>query len=111
MSSPPDFPFDKRWAETISDQAYRRLHEEYQQAGNGTLFDAPKCFLPRAAGPAPSYAETAGQLGLTESAVTSAISRIRRRNFDFFRDEVAKTVEHPDEINDEIRHLIEILSR
>jgi RNA polymerase sigma-70 factor (ECF subfamily) len=48
---------------------------------------------------------------MTESAVTTAISRIRRRYFDFIRDEVAQTVEHPEEINGEIRYLIEILSR
>ena len=107
----PDFLFDKRWAETVSEQAYRRLHEEYQQAGNGTLFDALKCFLPGAAGPAPSYAETASRLGMTVSAVTTAISRIRRRYFDFIRDEVAQTVKHPEQINGEIRYLIEILSR
>lgn len=107
----PDFLFDKRWAETVSEQAYSRLREEYQQAGNERLFDALKCFLPGAAGPAPSYAETASQLGMTESAVTTAISRIRRRYFDFIRYEVAQTVEHPEEINGEIRYLIEILSR
>ncbi len=107
----PDFLFDKRWAETVSEQAYCRLREEYQQAGNEALFDALKCFLPGAAGPAPSYAEAASQLGMTESAITSAISRVRRRYFDFIRDEVAQTVQHPDEINDEIRYLIEILSR
>jgi hypothetical protein len=48
---------------------------------------------------------------MTESAVTAAINRLRRRFATTIRAEGAQTVWHRDEIDEEIRYLVEIRSR
>jgi RNA polymerase sigma factor (sigma-70 family) len=103
--------FDKRWAQTVLDRAFQRLRDEYKEAGKEALFEGLKDLQPQSAGPSPSYAERALQLGMTESAVTSAIHRLRRRQSEIIRDEVAQTVARPEDVSDEIRYLIEIVSR
>jgi len=60
---------------------------------------------------APPYAEVALKLGLGESAVKSAVSRMRQRFRELVRAEVANTVETPASVDAEIRHLISVLSR
>ena len=57
-----------------------------------------------------SYAEVASRLGLTVVAVKSGIARLRQRFRELLRDAIAHTVEHPSEIDGEIRYLLEVLS-
>jgi RNA polymerase sigma factor (sigma-70 family) len=109
-SSPAELIFDQRWAHTLLEQAVRRLREEYRETGKEALFEALKDFQPGQAGPAPAYAELAASIGITESAVTSAIHRLRRRYSEVLREEVAHTVARREEIDDELRYLIEVLS-
>ena len=59
---------------------------------------------------APSYAETAASLGLSETAVGSAIFRLRRCYHSLVREEVAQTVSDPQELEDEICHLLNVFS-
>ena len=54
---------------------------------------------------APSYAEIASDLGMTEGAVKVAAHRLRGRYRDLLREEIARTVADPSEIDDEIRDL------
>jgi hypothetical protein len=58
-----------------------------------------------------SYAEVAVNLGLSLSAVKSAIFRLRRRYHELVRDEVGRTVTEPSEIEVELRYMIEVFSR
>jgi RNA polymerase sigma-70 factor (ECF subfamily) len=60
---------------------------------------------------APSGAEIAARLGLTESAAYSAVHRLRKRYGEFLREEIAHTVNSADEIEDELRYLVQVLSR
>ena len=64
---------------------------------------------PREAG-APSYARVAAEFGMTEAAVKSAVHRLRQRHREILREEIAHTVANPAEIEEEIRHLREVLS-
>ena len=59
---------------------------------------------------APPYAEVAAELGLTESGVKSAVFRLRQRYRELVREEVANTVESPEEVDGEIRYLISVIS-
>jgi RNA polymerase sigma-70 factor (ECF subfamily) len=47
---------------------------------------------------------------LSESAVKSAVFRMRRRYHELVREEVAGTVSSPSEIDAELRHLIAVMS-
>jgi RNA polymerase sigma-70 factor (ECF subfamily) len=105
----PDQVFERRWAQTVFQAALNRLREEYASAGKTEFFELLKDLQPRESG-APSYAEIGTRFGMTEAAVKSAVQRMRARHREILRKEIAQTVMRPDEIDDEIRHLREVLS-
>jgi RNA polymerase sigma-70 factor (ECF subfamily) len=105
----PDRLFDRRWALTVLDQAVARLREEYRLGGQAEHFERLRVYV-TGEGAAPSYAEKAAQLGLSESALKSAIFRLRRRYHELVRQEVAQTVADPDELEEEIRELMAVFS-
>jgi RNA polymerase sigma-70 factor (ECF subfamily) len=105
----PDKLFEQRWALTLLDQAKARLKEEYKQAGKAGFCKRLRVFEGADPG-APTYAEVAAEFGLTESAVKSAAHRLRQRYGELVREEVAHTVDSPAEVDEELRHLISVLS-
>jgi hypothetical protein len=50
-------------------------------------------------------------LRITESAAYSAIHRLRKRYGELLREEIAQTVNRPEEIEEELRYLAGVLSR
>ncbi len=56
------------------------------------------------------YAEVGQELGLSAGAVKVAVYRLRQRYRELLRAVVAQTVVEPREIDDEIRHLVDVLS-
>lgn len=105
----PDQVFERRWAQTVFQAALNRLREEYGRSGKVELFDTLKDFQPREPG-APTYAEIGTRFGLTEAAVKSAVQRMRARHREILREEIAHTVLRPEDVEDEIRHLCDVLS-
>jgi RNA polymerase sigma factor (sigma-70 family) len=100
--------YERRWALTVLERVLDRLKDEYRGAGNAALFDPLKELLPDEPG-APSQAEIAAHLGMTENAVRQAFYRFRQRYQSLLREEIAHTVATPGDIEDELRHLIAIL--
>ena len=100
--------YERRWALTLMEQVLRRLKDEYYIAGNATLFDCLKQLLPEEPG-APSRAEIATRLGMTENAVRQALHRFRHRYQLLLREEIGHTVAVASDIEDELRHLITVL--
>jgi RNA polymerase sigma-70 factor (ECF subfamily) len=98
----PDRLYERRWALTVLDEALARLQTEYEEAGKGRLYRALEGFLTRA-GRNASYSEVGQELGLSESAVKSAIHRLRQRHRELIREEVAQTVSTVREIDEEVR--------
>jgi RNA polymerase sigma factor (sigma-70 family) len=101
--------YERRWALTLLDQARERLKEEYSKIGKSGVYDRLKAFDSGDSN-APTYAEVAADLGLSESGVKSAVSRMRQRYRKLVREEVANTVAGPAEIDEEIRYLIRVIS-
>jgi RNA polymerase sigma-70 factor (ECF subfamily) len=56
------------------------------------------------------YAEIAAELGLTEGAVKTSIHRLRQRCREVLRTEIAQTVARPEDVDEELHHLIEVFS-
>ena len=85
-----------------------RLKREAAQAGKSELFEGLRGAL---AGEKVmhKHAEVARSLGLNEATVRSAAHRLRERYGELFREEIAKTVDQAEEVEDEIRHLLRIL--
>ncbi len=110
LADPPtaDRLYERRWALTLMEQVLRRLKDEYCTAGNAALFDSLKQLLPDEPG-APSRAEIASQLGMTDNALRQAFHRFRRRYQILLREEISHTVAVASDIEDELRHLIAVL--
>jgi RNA polymerase sigma-70 factor (ECF subfamily) len=100
--------YERRWALTVLDRVLERLHDEYRAPGNGQLADRFKQILTEEAN-APSQAQIASELGMTENAVKQAYHRFRQRYRELLREEIANTVAVPGDIEDELRHLIAVL--
>ena len=61
-------------------------------------------------GDLPAYAVSAQALGLSEGAVKVAVHRLRRRFGAILRLEIAETVLAPEDVEDELRELIRVVS-
>jgi RNA polymerase sigma factor (sigma-70 family) len=107
-SRTPETAYQRRWAEELVEQVMTRLHGEYVREGKADRFEAFKAFL---VGDDPaSQAEVGSRLGMSESAVKSAMFRMRQRYAELFREEIAQTVASQSEVEDELRELFAALS-
>jgi RNA polymerase sigma factor (sigma-70 family) len=105
----PERIFERRWALALLDRVLLRLREDSIRHGRGEHFDRLKGFLLES-GDAP-YAAVAADLGMSEGSLKVAIHRMRKKYRVFFRDEIADTVESPDEMQGEIQYLLNALNR
>ena len=101
--------YERRWAMTLLEQAINRLREETAAAGKSELFEHLRSFV--AGDSEVTCSGVASELGLSESAVKSAVHRLRQRYRELVRDEIAHTVADPAEIDAEIRYLIALMSQ
>ncbi|HJN08745.1 MAG TPA: sigma-70 family RNA polymerase sigma factor [Pirellulaceae bacterium] len=100
----PEKIFERRWTMTLLDRAVSRLRDEFVAAGNLELFDQLKLHLggdPDAA----TFGELAKTLQMTEGAIKAAAHRLRKRCRELLREEIARTVCDPGEIDDELKEL------
>jgi hypothetical protein len=88
----------------------QRLRNEFTGAGRGELFEALHAHLWGDTQSVP-YPEVAGQFGLTIANVKTTAHRLRRRYRELLREEIAQTVSQPGEIDEEIRHLMKVVSQ
>jgi len=104
----PDRLFDRRWALAVLDQVLSRLRREYADAGKAAVFETIKdCLTPHRG--RLSYARLAEGLGMTQGALKVAVHRMRRRYRDLLRDEIAQTVDSPEQVEEEIAYLLNCL--
>jgi DNA-directed RNA polymerase specialized sigma24 family protein len=106
----PETLFERRWALGILEGTLERLRQEYERMEKGDLFDELKGFLSGGTRSV-AHAEIAAKHGISVNAVGVAIHRMRRRFGELLRQQVARTVSDPTELEDELRHLIAILGQ
>ena len=103
-SLPAERLFDVRWAATVVERALRRLREECERKGRRRVFDVLSAYLTVERDDV-SSTSLATKLGVSQSAVKKLLYHMRQRYRWLLRDEVAQTVEHSADIEDELRHL------
>ena len=103
-SLPAERLFDVRWAATVVERALRRLREECERKGRWQVFDVLSAYL-TADRDDVSSASLTTKLGVSQGAVKKLLYHMRQRYRWLLRDEVAQTVEHSADIEDELRHL------
>ena len=106
----PETIFDRRWALTVIERVLADLREESIASGQLVLFEHLKTALTGDRVPG-GYKAIAADIGSTEGAVKVAVHRLRRRFQEVLRAHIARTVDRPDEVDDEIRYLINAVSR
>jgi RNA polymerase sigma factor (sigma-70 family) len=99
----PEEEFERRWARTVLQRALDRLEAEYCSNGRQDLFNVIKDQLDGTT--ARTGAAMASILGITEAAVRVAVHRMKQRLGQFIREEVAETVPHSAEVDDELNRL------
>jgi RNA polymerase sigma factor (sigma-70 family) len=100
--------YERRWASTVLERVLNRLEDKYRTRGNTALFDSFNQLLGDEPG-APSQADIAAQLGMTENAVSQAFHRFRQSYQSLLREEIAHTVATPGDIENELRYLIAVI--
>ena len=101
--------FERRWALTLLEQVLSRLRAELAAAGRLEAFEQLKEFL-LAGGRGTPYKELAARLGTSEGAVKVGVHRLRQRYRELLEEEIANTVASPEEVAEERRYLLAVLS-
>ncbi|MDP6539899.1 MAG: sigma-70 family RNA polymerase sigma factor [Planctomycetota bacterium] len=105
----PELAFERAWAQALLERALRAVGDDWYAAGKGELFDALRPVL-EGGGDLPTLAALAERLGTTEGALRTASWRLRQTFGERLRAEVAETLADPGDVEDELRHLLLVLS-
>lgn len=105
----PETAYDRQWAMEMVARAVAALKEGYVQRGREQWFALLASALP-GGGVLRPYAELAGELGCTEGAVKKAVHDLRTAFAARLRDEIRATVRTNEDAEEELRHLIAVMS-
>jgi DNA-directed RNA polymerase specialized sigma24 family protein len=106
---PPEKIFDVRWAATAVEHALRRLGDECEAHGHRRVFVVLSGYL-AAERQDVSYLKLSKTLDVPETAVKRLLHQLRQRYRALLRDEVAQTVEKPEDVDEELRYLCAVLA-
>jgi RNA polymerase sigma-70 factor (ECF subfamily) len=104
----PEQVFERQWALAVLERALNRLRESARASGSLTRFEHLKGTLTGDLS-GTTYREVADQLGMTDGAVRGAVHRLRKRFGAILREEVAATIADPEDVDDEIRHMLSVI--
>jgi RNA polymerase sigma factor (sigma-70 family) len=105
----PQKIYERRWALTVLETVLARLKAELDGEGKRRLFDELQALVVGEPG-AGRQAEAAARLGLSKGAVAVTVHRLRQRYRRLLREEIAHTVQRIEEVDDEMQHLLRVLS-
>jgi len=105
----PDMVFERRWVYQMLERTLEALHHEYARTNRLDWFEDLQGFLPGGKEVA-TRAELAQKRGVGANAIDVAVHRLRQRFGALLRKMVAETVASDAEVDDEIRHLMSVLS-
>jgi RNA polymerase sigma factor (sigma-70 family) len=106
----PERGFERQWALAVLKQAMNALESECMATGKSVLFREVKNLL-SGERDGSAYAEIGERLSMTEGAARVAVHRLRQRYGELLRGEIAQTVGASGEIEEELRHLLRVLSQ
>jgi RNA polymerase sigma-70 factor (ECF subfamily) len=106
----PERKFVRQWALTVLEQAMTDLGIECEGNGKGALFRETRPLL-SGERDTETYARIGERLGMAEGAVRVAVHRLRQRYGVLLRSQIAETVSGPEEVDEEMRYLMNALSQ
>ncbi len=105
----PETHYDREWALSVMGRALSRLQAEFAATAREAQFLRLRPFLQTEAAPG-DYEQAAEELGLNARAVKLTVHRLRRRYGRLVREEIRETLTDPSDVQDELRHLVEVLA-
>ncbi len=106
----PEWLFTRTWARLLLDGVRAKLQEQFSETGRAGVFEAVLPFLVMEEA-LPSYREVAAKLDSSETAVRLLVFRLRGRFRELLRDEVARTVGGPEDVEGEMDWIKSILAQ
>jgi len=100
--------YEQRWAAALVSRALKGLQADFQEGSKAEIFDKLKPFVCGGEG-LPKQEEVAQQLSMPIDTLRSHLSRMRARYRLRLREEVARTIGIADDVDEELRHLSQIL--
>jgi len=105
----PERIFDRQWALAVLKQAMDTLKKECGTNGKEALFRETRGLL-SGERESVAYAEISERLGMAEGTLRVAVHRLRHRYGELVRGEIAQTVSGPEEVEEELKSLLQALS-
>ncbi len=110
---PPEFDtpeklFELRWTLTVLERVFERVREEYVRLGKAEVYEALKGLL---AGESDiSFRELGERIGVSEGNARVTLFRMRKLYRRCLEEEIAGTISEDESVEEEIRHLQQVLS-
>jgi len=106
----PAKTFEQRWAATVLNSVLTKLQVEFEATGRKELFEAFQAHLWGDSDSVP-FPQLAERFRMTLANVKVTAHRLRLRYRELLREEIAHTVALPSQIDEEIRHLMKVVSQ
>lgn len=104
----PEELYERQWATEMIQRARQRLRKIEANSGRGAAFDRLSASV-YGEPDAPAYADVAAALDTSEAAVRVRVHRLRKRFGRMLREDIALTVADAANVDEELRHLVEVI--
>lgn len=104
-----DALFDRLWTVTVIERAMETMRARCRDAGARAFLTAVTPLLPLPDTDAGETAALAATLSLEVNAFKTRLSRQRTQFWGHVRSEIAETLEDPNDVDEELKHLIAVL--
>jgi len=101
----PDKFFQRQWALEVIKRALQALRSEFQASDRLAEFEAISLYLSAGGKDAPSHADLAARLSLSETDVNNRVHRLRQRYRELILEEVRAYSESEEDARQEVRDL------
>ncbi len=109
-TDPPADAYDREWARSLLQKVIRDLQQECEREGRGLLGHEFQAHLWGDATSVP-YAELCSRFDMTPVNLRVTFHRFRQRYRELLRQTIAETVADESEVDDELRFLMQVVSR
>ena len=103
----PQEAYDRRWAEEVMNQALARVEQDYRRAGSENTYAV---LLPALMSRGDDFTAMGERMGISAGGARSAMHRMRQKLREALRGEIAETVATPEDLEDEMRYLLTLLT-
>src|SRR4029453_465726 len=105
----PERIYERRWALQVLDEALMRVAETHVRSGRAALFKQLKSTITGT--DTLSYPDLAREFGTSEATLRVAVHRLRKHFAVALRETHAEAGDSQQEIDDELRYLLEVIAR